>query len=91
MLDLLYEDLGSSLANELNTKDLQEFYNRKLQARSASTANPYLTLIKTVYNRAIEWGGYQRAYPANGVRRKPENPAQLRYLSYLIDEDQGVG
>lgn len=81
MLDLLYQDLGSSLADDLNTKDFQEFYNRKLQTRSASTANRYLTLIKTVYNRAIEWGDIKGPNPANGVRRKPENPSRLRYFS----------
>ncbi len=81
MLELLYEDLGASLADELTTKDLQEFYNRKIQTRSASTANRYLTLINTVYNRGIEWGDIKGSNPASGVRRKPESPSRLRYLS----------
>lgn len=81
MLGQLYEYFGERLANEILTKDVQAYYNCKLKETSASTANRNLTLIKTVYNRAVAWGDYVGPNPANGVQRKPENAARLRYLS----------
>lgn len=81
MLELLYEYFGSSLADEISTKDIQAYYNWKLRETSASTANRNLTLIKTVYNRAVAWGDYAGANPTSGIQRRPENPSRLRYLS----------
>lgn len=81
MLGQLYEYFGERLANEITNKDVQAYYNWKLHETSASTANRNLTLIRTVYNRAVAWGDYVGPNPANGVQRKPENPSRLRYLS----------
>lgn len=81
MLELLYKYFGNRLAAEITTKDIQAYYNWKLRETSASTANRNLTLIKTVYNRAVAWGDYAGANPTAGVQRRPENPSRLRYLS----------
>lgn len=77
----LIPEFGHRLADEITTKDWQEWYNAKVSATTSSTANRYLALIKAIYNRAIEWGDFQKDNPAKRVKKQPDNVSRLRYLS----------
>ena len=66
---------------EVSTADLQEFYNEKAEATSASTANRILAFLSPVFNRAKEWGDYFGENPVEKVRRRKPNNHRLRFLS----------
>ncbi|MDE2313517.1 MAG: tyrosine-type recombinase/integrase [Elusimicrobia bacterium] len=81
MIMKLIEEFGGKRCSEITTAELQAFYNRKMEASSASTANRHLCLMRSIFNRAIEWGDFYGDNPARMVKRKPENPHRMRFLS----------
>ena len=48
-------ELQARQAASITPADLQAFYNLKAQEASSTTANKYLSIVKSVFNRAIEW------------------------------------
>ena len=72
---------GDKKIAEVSTADLQEFYNEKAEATSASTANRILGFLSPVFNRAKEWGDYFGENPVEKVRRRKPNNHRLRFLS----------
>ncbi|MCX5792443.1 MAG: site-specific integrase [Elusimicrobia bacterium] len=77
----LIPEFGHRRADEITTKEWQEWYNKKAVSTTPSTANRYLALIKAIYNRAIEWGDFQKENPAKRIKKQPDNASRLRYLS----------
>ncbi|MFH0739148.1 MAG: site-specific integrase, partial [Candidatus Omnitrophota bacterium] len=47
---------------------------------SAGTVNRGLALLKSMFNRAIEWGKFNGINPVKAVKLFPENNARLRFL-----------
>jgi integrase len=66
---------------EVSVANLQEFYNEKAEATSASTANRILAFLSPVFNRAKEWGDFFGDNPTEKVRRRKPNNHRLRFLS----------
>ncbi|HOW88783.1 MAG TPA: site-specific integrase [Elusimicrobiales bacterium] len=77
----LLPEFGPRLADEIGGKEWQEWYNKKVLATTSSTANRYLALIRAIYNRAIEWGDFQKENPLKRIKRQPDNASRLRFLS----------
>jgi len=65
---------------DISTADILGFYNKKAKDGSYGNANRYLTLIKSIFNRAIEWGDYRGVNPACKVPVHREPPHRTRYL-----------
>lgn len=81
MLTEVVERFGEIPAGEISVADLQTYYNEIRDRASISTANRHLTLLKSVFNRAIAWELYSGTNPAKKVAKGKEPPNRLRYLS----------
>lgn len=81
MLTELVSRFGEIPAGEISVADLQAYYNEIRARASASTANRNLTLLKSVFNRAIAWELYSGDNPATKITKGKEPPNRLRYLS----------
>lgn len=74
--------MGPRKVSEIKAGDIQKFYNDIAVQSSKSTANRYLTLIRAIFNKARAWGDFYGENPCAGVKKAPEPPHRLRYLSH---------
>ncbi len=77
----IIESFGQKTLDQLSAFDFQQFYNKKLQETSASTANRYRDHLHSMFNRAREWGDFAGENPLSKVRKKREENHRLRFLS----------
>jgi integrase len=70
---------GKSLS-EISRQDVERFKARLSQEVSPATVNRHLALLKTIFNKAIEWGK-TKTNPVQGVKLYRENNQRVRFLS----------
>lgn len=81
MLPKLREVFGSRRLSELRGGEVQSFYNRIASETSNANANRYLTLIRSIFNKARKWGDFAGENPCAAVEKGREAHHRLRYLS----------
>ena len=81
MLKEITDRFGNKPAGDISVADIQAFYNEIRARASTSTANRHLTLLKSVFNRAIAWELFKGENPAAKITKAKEPPNRLRYLS----------
>jgi len=67
--------------DEITPKMIAEFLAKQRVTYKPATVNRRLSCIKTLYNKAIEWGDFIGEHPAHKIKKMRENNARLRYLS----------
>ena len=75
------ERFGFKAMVDISVSDIQAFYNEIRTRASVSTANRHLSLLKSIFNRAIAWELFKGANPAAKIAKGKEPPNRLRYLS----------
>ena len=83
-LEAIKKYFGNKQLAKITTEDVQQFYNKKLEKTSPSTANRHFTTLRAVINKAVKLKLYKGENPCNGVDKEKENPARTNYL----DADQ---
>lgn len=87
LFDIIKAEFGSRKIGAINGGDVQRFYakiaapTREDQGQRYSTANKYLTLLKSIFNRAALWGDFQGINPCRGIKKGREAAHKLRYAS----------
>ncbi|MFC1522918.1 tyrosine-type recombinase/integrase [Elusimicrobiota bacterium] len=73
---------GNRTLNMISTLDILEYLN-KLQAKpcSPATVNRNLAIIKSVFNRAIEWDKFYGLNPTTKIKKMHEDNKRLRFLT----------
>ena len=75
-----FPDLLNKKLHEITVWDLEK-WRRGLRkdGRSASTTNRYLTYLKAMFNRAVEWD-FVTEHPLAKVKQDREDTSRVRYL-----------
>lgn len=81
MLKKITDRFGNKSTGDISVAEIQAFYNEIRARASVSTANRYLTLFKSVFNRAIAWELFNGVNPAAKIAKLKEPANRLRYLS----------
>ena len=81
MLAIVLETIGARQAADISAGELQELYNQIREKTSAANANRYMTLVKSIFSRGIEWGIFYGENPALKVKQGQVDNHRLRYLS----------
>ena len=81
MLTELAANFGHMPAAKISRVDIEIYYNKIRARASVSTANRHLTLIKSVFNKAIAWEMFNGTSPAAKISNLKEPSNRLRYLS----------
>ncbi len=81
---VLVDFFGDKPLSETTTQDIERFKARLAQRVSQATVNRYLTLLKTIFNKAVQWEK-TKANPAKGVKLFRENHRTFRFLT---DEEE---
>jgi integrase len=77
----LVEVFGDRLLSEITTQDVERWKAKLAMEVSQATTNRYLTLLKTIYNKAVEWEKV-KVNPAAKVKLFRENHRTFRFLTY---------
>lgn len=72
---------GAKMVGHITTGEIQGYYNEVAERTSCANANRYLTLIRSVYNKAKAWGDFYGDNPCNGAKKGREAAHRLRYLA----------
>ena len=83
MLKKITDRFGNQNAGDISAAEIQAFYNEIRARASVSTANRYLTLLKSVFNRAIALELFHGENPAVKITKGKEPTHRLRYLSQM--------
>jgi site-specific recombinase XerD len=76
----LLDAFGEKALSEISTQDAARFKARLSQEVSPATVNRFLALLKTIFNKGIQWGK-TKDNPARGVKLFKENGQRVRFLS----------
>lgn len=68
ILNKLLDHLGDPLLHYISREDLETYKARRKRSVSPATVNLELRVIKSLFNRAKDWG-YLKASPADGVQK----------------------
>lgn len=77
--------LGKKILHTIKTEEIERFKAEQIKTLAPATVNRKLALLKTMFNKAIEWG-YTDLNPAKRVKLFRENNQRARYL--MPDEFQ---
>ena len=76
---MLKKFFGNRYLHEITSLDVERFKTERAKEVSAATTNRGLALLKSIFNRAIEWKKIKEN-PCRAVKLFKENNQRLRYL-----------
>jgi integrase len=80
----LVEYFGDKFLHTINHSDIEEFRTKLLNGEGKlkpATVNRYIALLRSLFNRAIEWDDYRGLNPAAKIKKLKENNEYPRSLS----------
>lgn len=80
MLKRINAYLGDKPVGKITPESIQHFYNLTEAETSVATANRYLSLIQSIFNKSKAWGHYHGENPCSPIKKKPEPNHRNRYL-----------
>ena len=79
IIDLLKKYFGNLYLHEITSLDIEKFKSERIKKVSPATVNRALAVLKSMFNRAIEWKN-AKENPCKSVKLFKENNQRLRYL-----------
>ena len=79
VINLLKRYFGSKCLHEITVLDIQRFKSERIEKVAPATVNRALAILKSMFNRAIEWGKIKEN-PVRRVKMFKENNIRLRFL-----------
>ena len=76
----LKRHLSGKYLHEITPQVIEKFKAERLKEVSSSTVNRALATLKSLFNRAIDWGEYDGANPVKKVKFLKEPNHRLRFL-----------
>ncbi len=67
--------------HQIDTLVVRQYLSKRLEKVKASTVNRDFTMLKSMFNRAIEWGMFSRTNPVNGIKKLSEKNSRCRWLT----------
>jgi len=80
-LGILKERFGHLTLAQITQLEVKEFIAERLNSVEPATVNRMTALLKSMFNRAIEWEIFQGVNPVKGIKRLAENNERTRYLT----------
>lgn len=81
LLDQLIRHFDRKMMHELTRTDIDDYLEQRFDQWRASTINKDLTMLKSLFNRANEWGDLNGHNPAQKIKKLDENNERCRYLT----------
>lgn len=81
LLESLIKQFGKQLMNDISMNDIDNYLEQRQRGHKPSTVNTDLTMLKSMFNRANEWGDLNEHNPARDIKKLKEDNERCRYLT----------
>lgn len=81
MLRLLNAEFGGLRIDQIDATRVLRYRNEVMERSSAATANRHHALLRSILDKAIEWGKLSGPNPAAKIKQLREDNHRLRFLS----------
>ncbi|MFI5350902.1 MAG: tyrosine-type recombinase/integrase [Elusimicrobiota bacterium] len=68
-------------AGAIPPAEAKRLHDERMSRPTSATANRYLSLLRSIFNKAEAWGDFHGKNPCAGVKKGRESTSRLRYLS----------
>jgi len=79
-INILKRNFSGKYLHEITPLVVEEYKSKRVQEVSAASVNRSLTTLKSLFNRAIDWGKFDGENPVRKVKFFKEENHRLRYL-----------
>ncbi len=79
ILKMFRKVFGGRYLHEIKTIDIERYKSKRAQEVSKSTVNRSLNTLKSLFNKAVQWGKLSDS-PAKSIKKFKENSQRLRFL-----------
>lgn len=77
----LVKHFGKKMLHEIMPNDINAYLEKRHSHNSASTTNKDITMLKSMFARANEWGDLNGHDPLKSIKKLKENNERSRYLT----------
>jgi integrase len=81
MLNGLIRHFKGKYLSRIDSFMIKDFMAKRIKVVKPASVNRDFTLLKSMFNRAIEWGMITGVNPTNSLKKLPENNERCRWLS----------
>ena len=74
-------DSAVKKAGNIPAAEAQRLHSEAIGHPTSATANRYLSLLRSIFNKAEAWGDFHGKNPCSGIKKGRESAHRLRYLS----------
>ena len=95
MIDNLVKYFKGKFLHQIDSLIIRQFMAQRIKKVKPASVNRDFSMLKSMYNRAIEWGMYGESNPTRGIKKIPENNNRCRWLTeeeqaLLLSHCQGI-
>lgn len=81
MFKRVVAEFGPKRLDEITVPVGMDFLNKVRDSSSVANSNRYHTFLRSFFNRAIDWGKFERVNPFSKIKQGKESAHRLRFLS----------
>ena len=80
VIRILKKTFSGYYLTEITPLMIEKFKSERIKEVSPASVNRFLTILKSIFNKAIDWGKYHGVNPVTKVNRFKENNERVRFL-----------
>jgi len=85
LINGLKKHFQGKFLSQINTLIIRQYLSKRLELVAPATVNRDFSMLRSMFNRAIEWNLFRGPNPTKGMKQIPEKNSRCRWLS---DEEQ---
>lgn len=95
MIDNLAKYFKGKYLHQIDSLTIRQFMAQRIKKVKPASVNRDFSMLKSMFNRAFEWGMYPDNNPTKGIKKIPENNNRCRWLTeqeqaLLLSHCQGL-
>jgi integrase len=92
---LFVSALSAKYLSQINALMIRQYLSKRLEKVTPATVNRDFSMLRSMFNRAIEWEMFRGSNPTKGMKPIPEKNCRCRWLSeeeqeQLLSHCQGI-
>ena len=80
-IEVIQDQFKGKFLHEVDSRMIRKFLAQKLEALKPATVNRYFSMIKCIFNRAIDWKMFDGDNPTNGIKKLAEGNEKSCFLT----------
>lgn len=81
LINGLVKHFKGKYLGQIDTFMVRQYLSKRLKSVRPASVNRDYSMLKSMFNRAIEWGMFSSVNPTNTIKKLPENNERTRWLT----------